>query len=140
MTIRYEDVTQVNGKLINDFPCHCAQHPNILGLMKIFSSLRDVIRLEQHHLPFIESIEDRDIAVHIGWHELVGGEPLTLKGLFLLDIGSVATVQRRLARLVNLDVVVKRRDEKDRRVYTLHLTPDTKLAYQNIHTQLAFAS
>ena len=79
----------------------------MLDLMKIFSSLREVIRLEQHHLPFIESIEDRDIAVEIGWHEMVGGEPLTLKGLFLLDIGSVATVQRRLARLVEKDVVLK---------------------------------
>jgi hypothetical protein len=112
----------------------------MLGLMKIFSNLRDVIRLEQHHLPFIESIEDRDITVEIGWHELVGGEPLTLKGLFLLDIGSVATIQRRLARLVEMDVVVKRRHDTDRRVYTLHLTPNTKLAYQKIHTQLAFAS
>lgn len=140
MALSYGVVTQVNGKLINDCTCHCARHPNMLDLMKIFSSLREVIRLEQHHLPFIESIEDRDIAVEIGWHEMVGGEPLTLKGLFLLDIGSVATVQRRLARLVEKDVVLKRRHSVDRRVYTLHLTPRTKLAYQNIHTQLAFAS
>ena len=64
--------------------------------MKIFADLRNLIRLERLYLPFINTLEDRDIAAQIGYHDVIRGEPLTLKLLYLLDIGSIATVQRRL--------------------------------------------
>lgn len=105
--------------------------------MKIFSDLRNVIRLERLHLPFIITLEDRDIAAQIGYHDVICGEPLTLKLLYLLDIGSIATVQRRLARLVGNGVVLKRRHMEDRRALTLHLTAGAKREYQRFATAVA---
>jgi hypothetical protein len=98
--------------------------------MKIFSDLRNIIRLERLHLPFIDTLEDRDIAAQIGYHDVIRGEPLTLKLLYLQDIGSIATVQRRLARLVGKGVVLKRRHDGDRRALTLHLSASAKREYQ----------
>jgi hypothetical protein len=104
--------------------------------MKIFSDLRNIIRLERLHLPFIATMEDRDIAAQIGYHDVIRGEPLTLKLLYLLDIGSVATVQRRLAKLVGNGVVHKRRHSSDRRALTLHLTVGAKREYQRFATAI----
>jgi hypothetical protein len=105
--------------------------------MKIFADLRNIIRLERLHLPFIVTLEDRDIATQIGYYDVMRGEPLTLKLLYLLDIGSVATVQRRLARLVDKGVVLKRRHAGDRRALTLHLTASAKREYQRFAAALA---
>ena len=104
--------------------------------MKIFSDLRNIIRLERLHLPFIDTLEDRDIAIQIGYYDVIRGEPLTLKLLYLLDIGSVATVQRRLARLVDKGVILKRRHAGDRRALTLHLTAGAKREYQRFSAGL----
>lgn len=106
--------------------------------MKIFSDLRNVIRFERLHLPFIITLEDRDIAAQIGYHDVIRGEPLTLKLLYLLDIGSIATVQRRLARLVGKGVVFKRRHKGDRRALTLHLTAGARREYQRFATAVAY--
>jgi hypothetical protein len=105
--------------------------------MKIFSDLRNIIRLERLHLPFIITLEDRDIAAQIGYHDVIRGEPLTLKLLYLLDIGSIATVQRRLARLVGKGVILKRRHTDDRRALTLHLTTGAKREYQRYAVAIA---
>jgi len=105
--------------------------------MKIFSDLRNTIGFERLHLPFIESLEDRSIAAHIGYFELVRETPLTLKRLYLLGIGSIATVQRRLARLVAMGIVVKRRQATDRRAFALHLAANTKRDYNLFATALA---
>ena len=105
--------------------------------MKVFHHLREIIRFERHHLPFIETVEDRNIAAHIGYHDTLSEEPLTLKILYLLGIGSIATIQRRLARLVDMGVVVKRRHGEDRRSLTLHLSAATKRGYQRFGIALA---
>jgi hypothetical protein len=105
--------------------------------MKIFVDMRNMIRLERHHLPFISTLEDRDIATQIGYHDVIAGEPLTLKLLYLLDIGSIATVQRRLARLVGKGVVLKRRHDGDRRALTLHLTSSARREYQRFAAAVA---
>jgi hypothetical protein len=105
--------------------------------MKIFADLRNLIRLERLHLPFITTLEDRDIAAQIGYHDVIRGEPLTLKLLYLLDIGSIATVQRRLARLVGKGVVIKRRHDEDRRALTLHLTTSARREYQRFAGAIA---
>jgi hypothetical protein len=99
-------------------------------MKKIFSDLHNVIRLERQYLPFIVTLEDRDIVTQIGYYDVIRGDPLTLKLLYLLDIGSIATVQRRLARLVGKGIVLKRRHTGDRRALTLHLTAGAKREYQ----------
>jgi hypothetical protein len=105
--------------------------------MKIFTDLLNLIELERKYLPFIESLEDRDIATSIGHHEFNEGEPLTLKHLSQLEIGSIATIHRRITRMIELGIIVKRRDKTDGRVFTLHLSSTAKRAYQNIELELA---
>ena len=105
--------------------------------MKIFADLRNLIRLERLYLPFINTLEDRDIAAQIGYHDVIRGEPLTLKLLYLLDIGSIATVQRRLARLVGKGVVMKRCHDEDRRALTLHLTTSARREYQRFASAIS---
>jgi DNA-binding MarR family transcriptional regulator len=98
--------------------------------VNILKEQRNAARLEQRHLPFINTLEDRNIATYIGYHDIVLGDPLTLKHLFGLEIASMATVQRRLARLVSMGVVVKRGDPHDKRVFTLHLSASALRDYR----------
>ena len=105
--------------------------------MQILIEQRNAATLERRHLPFISTLEDRSIVAYIGYHDIVCGEPLTLKHLFLLEITSMATVQRRLARLVSMGVVVKRRHANDKRVFTLHLSAGTVREYRRFASVLA---
>ena len=105
--------------------------------MKIFSNMQEMIGLERKYLPFIETLEDRDITASVGHHEFNESTPLNLKHILQLDIGSAATIHRRITRLVGLGVIVKRRDKTDRRVMTLHLSTNAKRAYQHIELALA---
>ena len=90
--------------------------------LSIFRALRAIRAFEKRELPFLETLEDRDLVVEIGYHQ-AAGVPVTLKQLFLLDIGSVATVQRRLRRLRRLGMVQQRRSAKDARALELSLSP-----------------
>lgn len=102
----------------------------------VFRLLRDMRALEKRHLAFLETLEDRDLVCEIGWHQ-AEGRPLTLKKLFLLDVGSVATVQRRLRRLRRLGLVVQRRCEHDRRSIELTLSPKLLKLYEKYAELLA---
>ena len=106
--------------------------------MKIFSDLRDLIRMERRYLPFIGTLEDREIAAQIGYHDVFCEKPLTMKHLYLLDIGSIATVQRRLARLVAKGVIVKRRLDEDHRAFALHLSASAKREFRRFGSALAY--
>ena len=87
--------------------------------MKKLRALRD---FERQHLGFLRTMEDYNLLREIGFHQ-AEGSPLTLKQLFLLDIGSVATVQRRLRRLRQLGVVHQQRSELDARAVEFTLAP-----------------
>jgi DNA-binding MarR family transcriptional regulator len=82
--------------------------------MKLFAALRKVREFERLQLPFIRSLIDFDIVIEIGYAEELK-QPLTPKQLFLMRLGSVTTVRRRLARLVEQGVVTRRTNAKDRR-------------------------
>ena len=103
--------------------------------MAIFAELRTLIRLERQYLPFVETIEDRNILTEIGYHETEAA-PLSLKLLFLLNISSIATIQRRLARLVSLAMIVKRRSNGDKRVSTLHLSDELRDRFRRYESDL----
>src|SRR4029077_19470732 len=90
--------------------------------MRLFERLRALRTFEKQHLEFLSSVEDHQLIVEIGYHQ-AKGKPLTLKQLFLLDVGSVATVQRRLRRLKGLGLLQQRRAASDRRAVELTLTP-----------------
>ena len=86
--------------------------------MKLFAALRKIREFERLQLPFLKSVIDFDIVIEIGYAE-EEGQPLTLKHLYLLNITSRSTVRRRLARLIGLGIVVRRKHAKDQRSVTL---------------------
>lgn len=101
--------------------------------MKIFSALRRFRALQRNRLPFLKTIVDLDLVIEIS-HAQESGDPITLKQLFIAQIGPAATVQRRLARLKKQGVVQQVRSDRDRRVVQLIVRPDVvrsfkKLAY-----------
>jgi hypothetical protein len=87
-----------------------------------YSVLRKIDSFQKKHLPMIQSFEDYTIAVEIGYYQEIG-KPLTLKQLFLLEIASPATVQRRLKRLINQGLVSKKYRQTDGRMVELGVTP-----------------
>lgn len=102
----------------------------------VFRVLHELRAFERRHFRFLETLEDHDLVREIGWHQ-AEGKPLTMKQLFLLDVGSVATVQRRLRRLRRLGLVLQRRCEHDRRSVELTLSPKLIKLYEKCADLLA---
>lgn len=90
--------------------------------MRVFERLRALRAFENQHALFLRTGGNHHLIGEIGHHQ-AKGKPLTLKQLILLDIGSVATVQRHLRRLKELGLVQHRRAASDRRAVELTLTP-----------------
>lgn len=89
--------------------------------MRVFERLRALRAFEEKHLHFLSSGGSHRLIGEIGHHQ-ASGKPLTLKQLFLLDVGSVATVQRHLRRFKELGLVHHRRVASDGRVVELTLS------------------
>ena len=106
--------------------------------MRVFERLRALRVFEKQHLGFLRTIEDHNLVTEIGYHQ-AEGRPLTLKQLFLLDVGSVATVQRRLRRLKQLGIVHQRRADHDGRAVELTLTPKCIKLFEKYETPLRAA-
>jgi len=90
--------------------------------MRVFERLNALRAFEKQHLHFLSWGGDHRLIGEIG-HYQARGTPLTLKQLFLLDVGSVATVQRHLRRFKELGLVQHRRAASDRRAVELTLSP-----------------
>ncbi|HXM84143.1 MAG TPA: MEDS domain-containing protein [Burkholderiales bacterium] len=90
--------------------------------MRLFEKLRALRAFEKQQLDFLSTVEDHHLIGEIGYHQ-AKGKPLTLKQLFLLDVGSIATVQRRLRRFKGLGLVQHRRAASDHRAVELTLSP-----------------
>ena len=90
--------------------------------MRVFERLRALRTFEVQHLLFLRTGGNHHLIVEIGYHQ-AKGKPLTLKQLFLLDFGSIATVQRDLRRLKEIGFVQTRRATGDRRAVELTLSP-----------------
>ena len=91
------------------------------GILKTFQALKASGDFRRHHMPFLKTLEDQDLVREIGYSQ-TAGHPLTLKQLFLHGISSVATVQRRLARLKRMGIVEQTRATHDRRILKLTLS------------------
>jgi DNA-binding MarR family transcriptional regulator len=89
--------------------------------MKLFTGLKKIREFEKLQLPFVKSIADFDVVIEIGYAE-EQGQPLTLKQLFLLDISSRTTVRRRLAKLIEQGIVVRRKHSNDNRASLLTIS------------------
>ena len=92
--------------------------------MKLFTGLKKIREFERLRLPFVKSILDLDIVIEIGYAE-ERGEPLTLKQLFLLNICSRTTVRRKLARLIEQGIVIRRKHANDHRASLLMISPSS---------------
>lgn len=90
--------------------------------LPILATLRAFRKFERRYLSFLDTMVDCDLLCEIAHHQ-AAGKPLTLKQVFLADLGSVATVQRRLRRLRRLGVIEQTRCPDDRRTVQVTLTP-----------------
>ena len=92
--------------------------------MKLFTGLKKIREFERSQLPFLKSVVDFDIVVEIGYAE-EQGQPLTLKQLFLLNFSSRTTVRRKLTKLIEQGIVVRRKHANDHRANLLFISPST---------------
>jgi DNA-binding MarR family transcriptional regulator len=90
--------------------------------MKLFTGLKKIREYERLQLPFFKSVADFDIIIEIGYAE-EQGQPLTLKQLLLLNIISPTTVRRKLARLIEQGIVIRRKHVNDHRASFLKIAP-----------------
>ena len=104
-------------------------------MLKSFRALKAAGDFRRRHMPFIATLEDQDLVREIGLAH-AAGRPLTLKQLFTLDIASVATVQRRLARLKRMGIVEQERAPHDKRILKLTLSPDAARLFARWGRQL----
>lgn len=82
------------------------------------------LKLAREHLvllPGLRTYKDFDIAIEVGYHEKIG-EPLSLKQLLLLEIGSPATVRRHLNKLVKNGFIIKSTHPSNLRVVQFSLS------------------
>jgi DNA-binding MarR family transcriptional regulator len=82
--------------------------------MKLFTGLKKIREFQRLQLPFLKSVVDFDIIIEIGYAE-EQGQPLTLKQLVLLNMSSRTTVRRKLARLIEQGIVMRRKQANDHR-------------------------
>lgn len=90
--------------------------------MRHFEKLRALRTFRKEHAEIFGTIEGHHLLSEIGFHQ-AKGDPLTLKQLFLLDIGSVSTVQRRLREFKERGLVRHQPAVGDRRSVELTLSP-----------------
>jgi DNA-binding MarR family transcriptional regulator len=89
--------------------------------MKLFTGLKQIREFERRQLPFLKTVVDFDIVIEIGYAE-EQEQPLTLKQLFLLNLSSRTTVRRKLARLIERGIVIRRKHANDNRASLLTIS------------------
>jgi DNA-binding MarR family transcriptional regulator len=92
--------------------------------MKLFTGLKKIREFERGQLPFLRTVADFDIVIEIGYAE-EQEQPLTLKQLFLLNLSSRTTVRRKLAKLIEQGIVVRRKHVDDHRASVLTISAST---------------
>jgi len=90
--------------------------------MKIFTGLKKIRDFERRQLPFLKTVVDFDIVIEIGYAQ-EQGQSLTLKQLFLLNLSSRTTVRRKLAMLIEREIVMRRKHANDHRASLFTISP-----------------
>ena len=103
--------------------------------MKLFTGLKKLRALERTQLPFLTSLLDFDIVIEIGAAE-EDDHPLTLKQLFLANVGSRSTVRRRLERLIEEGIVSRRKNARDQRSAVLTIASSSRKLFAKYCTAL----
>ena len=108
--------------------------------MKLFTGLKKIREFERKQLPFLKTVADFDIVVEIGYAE-EQEQPLTLKQLFLLNLSSRTTVRRKLAKLIEEGIVIRRKHANDNRASLLTIsTSSVKLVGKYCGTLTAISA
>jgi hypothetical protein len=108
-----------------------SQHPALpvkrmkMKFPQLFARLREKREFERLQMPFISSLLDFDIIIEIGYAQ-EQKKVITPKQLFLLKLGSVTTVRRRLARLTAQGIVARHANTRDHRSEFLTLSASTQ--------------
>jgi DNA-binding MarR family transcriptional regulator len=92
--------------------------------MKLFAGLMKIREYQRGQLPFLRSLAEWDIVIEIGYAE-ERGAPITLKQLLLLNICSRNTMRRKLAQLIEQQIVLSQKNSHDRRANMLVIAPET---------------
>ncbi|MEX0730722.1 MAG: hypothetical protein WED00_17145 [Aquisalimonadaceae bacterium] len=92
--------------------------------VNFFIAKRMIREFERSQLHFISSIEDLDLVWAIGYAQKAG-KPMGLKALSTGEFGSPKTIQRRLERLRQLDIIGQQRSDCDARRVEFLLTERT---------------
>jgi hypothetical protein len=95
-----------------------------MKLPTLFATLKKVREFERLELPFIASLIDFDIIIDVGLAQ-EQDKAITPKQLFLLKIGSVTTVRRRLASLVTKGIIRRQKNTHDQRSDVLTVAAPT---------------
>lgn len=90
----------------------------------LFATLKKVRDFERLEFPFIKTLIDFDIVIEVGFAQ-EQNKTLTPKQLFLLKIGSITTVRRRLTGLVDKGIIHRRTNKRDLRSDVLTISPGT---------------
>src|SRR5690242_17225294 len=100
--------------------------------IKTFEKLKWLSAFRPECLPYLRTLEDQALVREIGYRQETGSA-VTMKVLLLAGIASTATVQRRLARLRQLGVVLQNRASHDGRVVNLRLSRKTLSLYRRLN-------
>lgn len=96
--------------------------------MGVFAALQATRAFRRRYLQFLETREDCDLVLEIGFHQ-ERGTPLSMKQLQLQGLLSVPTLQRRLRRLRQVGAIVAKRSQIDGRAVELVLSPKLLRTY-----------
>jgi ribosomal protein L28 len=95
-----------------------------MKLPQLFATLRKKRQFEKLQMPFITSLLDFDLIIEIGYAK-EQNEMITPKQLFLLKLGSVTTVRRRLANLTAKGIIARHANTRDHRSQFLTVSAST---------------
>ena len=84
--------------------------------------LKSMREYEQAHLPWMKSIQDRDVLAFIGMHQVNGNNGIACEKLYWSGIEPIASMQRRVGRFIEQGIVLRRSATHDARVFYLTLS------------------
>lgn len=99
--------------------------------MTIFGKLHALRAQQREHMPYLKSLEDLDLVCAIGCAQ-ERGNPVSPSALLAMGLGATATVRRRLTRLINQDIVVRRADAGDGRRIKVQLSAKAFKSYARL--------
>jgi DNA-binding MarR family transcriptional regulator len=90
--------------------------------MSIYQVIELMRAVEKECLPWMHSSNDLQLIAFIGRHQERNGVGMTCKQVHLSGLEPIATLQRRMGRLIKRGILRKRRCDHDSRVFYISLS------------------